>query len=207
MAPELEKTVPYEEKVRDFSLQLDRLKNLFDQYFLGFERIAPLTLRQDVERRMLQLKGELVLVQNTALRFQVNSLQAKFNSLRQYWDRTMKQIEDGTHKRDQFRLKLHMQQKALESSSSASPPQENLPPTKPEPTQNKRLNSLETLLNQYITAKKKCKEPVKGITYEVFAKTISKQSNALRKRYQCKSIRFKVVIENGKTKLKAKPSK
>ena len=60
-------------------------------------------------------------------------------------------------------------------------------------------------MKQFIAAKKKCKEPVKGISYQAFAKTLTNQSAALKKRYKCKTVRFKVVIENGKTKLKATP--
>ena len=196
MEEQIEQGIDYNQKAEDLAQKIDRLKFLYEQYFLGRERIAPQILRQDVEKNMGQINANLIHIKNTALRFQVNSLKAKLNSLRRYWDRTMQQIEDGTYKRDRFRLKLHEQ-------NSNDSPKEKTSKSK-DPTAPKNAN-IEKLMTQLISAKKKCKESTKGINYEKFYKTITSQSAALKKRYNCKSVRFKVVIENGKTKLKATP--
>ena len=40
--------------------RVERLRSLYEQYFMGIERIEPLTLRKDVERRLWQLRKEQI---------------------------------------------------------------------------------------------------------------------------------------------------
>ena len=81
----------------------DRLRALFEQYFLGFERLEPSVPRKDVERRFQQLLK--VPFRNTALRFRFTMLQQRYNTYQTYWMRTCRKIEDGTYKRQIQRTK------------------------------------------------------------------------------------------------------
>ena len=81
----------------------DRLRALYEQYFLGFERLEPQVVRKDVERRMQALLR--VPFRNTALRFRFTMLQQRYNTYQTYWMRTCRKIEDGTYKRQLQRLK------------------------------------------------------------------------------------------------------
>jgi len=146
---------------------------------------------------------------NTALKFRVQSLQARFGSQRSHWDRVLQQIEDGTYKRDRFRIKLlEREQEKGAPGTDAKPgvvpgatPGDLKGAAKPAA----KSAAIETLMQQFVVAKKQCKEATAGLTYEKFAKTITEQTSALKKQYNCKTVRFKVVVENGRPKLKATP--
>lgn len=77
--------------------RVDRLRILYDQYFLGFEKLEPTVPRKDVERRIAILRKEQI--RNTALRFRFNVVTQKYNTYGMYWIRIARQIEEGTFKR------------------------------------------------------------------------------------------------------------
>lgn len=77
--------------------RVDRLRNLYEQYFLGFEKLEPSVSRKDVDRRFMLLRKEQI--RNTAMRFRFNVVTQKFNTYAMHWVRICRQIEDGTYKR------------------------------------------------------------------------------------------------------------
>jgi hypothetical protein len=86
-----------EREVGELEVRLDRLRQLYDQYFLGFEKLVPDVARKDVERRVEVLRREQI--RNTALRFRFTVITQKLNTYQSYWYRTCRQIEEGTFKR------------------------------------------------------------------------------------------------------------
>ncbi len=83
--------------VSEIELRLDRLRALYDQYFMGFEKLEPQVQRKDVDRRFQILRKENF--RNTALRFRLNVAIQKYSTYQTYWQRTCRQIEEGTYKR------------------------------------------------------------------------------------------------------------
>lgn len=100
----------------ELETRTDRLRALYEQYFMGFERLEPTVVRKDVERRMQQLLR--VPFRNTALRFRFTMLQQRYNTYQTYWMRTCRQIEEGTYKRQLSRLKAK-QSEMLENVEAA----------------------------------------------------------------------------------------
>src|SRR5690606_86997 len=76
---------------------MERVRSLYEQYFMGIERLEPTIPRKDVERRIQALRK--IRFQNTAKRFKFQTLVQRYNSLQQYWNRTCRDIENGTYKR------------------------------------------------------------------------------------------------------------
>src|SRR5690606_15337753 len=76
---------------------MERVRSLYEQYFMGIERLEPSIPRKDVERRIQSLRK--IRFQNTAKRFKFQTLVQRYNSLQQYWNRTCRDIENGTYKR------------------------------------------------------------------------------------------------------------
>ncbi len=83
--------------VAELESRLDRLRQLYDQYFLGYEKLEPQVPRKDVERRVEVLRREQI--RNTALRFRFTVVTQKLNTYQSLWHRTCRAIEDGTFKR------------------------------------------------------------------------------------------------------------
>ncbi|HEU4614291.1 MAG TPA: hypothetical protein VFS15_19485, partial [Kofleriaceae bacterium] len=77
---------------------LDRLKTLYEQYFLGIQKQAPAYIHSDVERKLRELTQ--INIRNTGLRYRLATLQQKFGSYNSYWRRTLRQIENGTYVRN-----------------------------------------------------------------------------------------------------------
>jgi hypothetical protein len=77
---------------------LDRLKTLYEQYFLGIQKQAPAYIHSDVERKLRDLTQ--MQIRNTGLRYRLTSIQAKFAAYNSYWRRTLRQIENGTYVRN-----------------------------------------------------------------------------------------------------------
>lgn len=82
---------------------LERTKVLYEQYFMGIQKIAPAQLHKDIERKIRELTQEQI--RNTALRFRLTTLTQKFGSYSTYWNRTMRAIEQGRYVRDLARVK------------------------------------------------------------------------------------------------------
>ena len=83
--------------LKELSLKIDRLKQLYEQYFMGIERMEPMVARKEVMRAMLTLQQGYI--RNTALRFKFNTMLQKWSSYTTYWNRTLREIENGTYVR------------------------------------------------------------------------------------------------------------
>lgn len=90
-----------ETELEDLETRIERLRGLYDQYFMGIERMEPAIPRKDVERKIQVLRREQI--RNTGQRFKFNTLVQRFNTMQQYWSRISREIENGTYKRDVIR--------------------------------------------------------------------------------------------------------
>lgn len=84
-------------QLSELEVRLDRLRALYEQYFLGIERIEPSILRKDVDRRIFTLRREKI--RNTGRRFKLQTLIQRYNTFQQYWQRVCREIENGTYRR------------------------------------------------------------------------------------------------------------
>jgi hypothetical protein len=121
--------------VGELEIALDRLQALYNQYFMGIEKIEPTVQRKDVERKIHLLRKEQI--RNTAIRFRMQTQIQKYNTQSTYWRRICRQIEEGTYKRDvmraQRRTKVRddrdMASKALAGLDDTSRRELEQPPT------------------------------------------------------------------------------
>lgn len=93
----------FDNEVSQLEVNLDRLRALYEQYFLGIERIEPSVARKSVDRQFWQLKR--VTMRNTARRFRFQTLVQRYNTLQQHWMKVCRQIENGTYPRHIKRAK------------------------------------------------------------------------------------------------------
>jgi hypothetical protein len=86
-----------EKMIGELEIAVDRLRSLYEQYFMGIERIEPTVPRKDVDRRVYALRKEQI--RNTALRFRFQMLLQRYNTYQTHWQRICRDIENGTYKR------------------------------------------------------------------------------------------------------------
>src|SRR5207253_8792669 len=97
---------------------ITNLQVLYEKYFLGIDRRPPEQERLRVSRKMREMRTTMV--RNTALKFRINTLFAKLISFERMWDRTLREIEEGIYKRDVFKAKLHMKERAEKPKEKAA---------------------------------------------------------------------------------------
>jgi hypothetical protein len=94
-------TAEIERELDDLETRIDRLRALYEQYFLGIEKMEPSIPRRDAERKIQILRKEQV--RNTAQRFKFQMLVQRYNTMQQHWARVTREIENGTYRRDVLR--------------------------------------------------------------------------------------------------------
>lgn len=131
--------------LEELEVRLERLRALYEQYFLGFEKIEPSVARKDVDRRIYVLRREKI--RNTGKRFKLQTIIQRYNTFQQYWQRICREIENGTYRRHVLRAerqlapdaqltiaarrrfgKLVAGGDAAASTSSSAPPASGFPP-------------------------------------------------------------------------------
>lgn len=87
-----------EQLLSELEVDVERLRALYDQYFMGIEKLEPTEQRKLVERHFKVLRREHI--RNTALRFKLNTISQRYNTFNQYWARVLREMENGTFRRD-----------------------------------------------------------------------------------------------------------
>jgi len=182
----------YAEELNDLDEGISGLQVLYEKYFLGIDRKPPDQERKRISEKARELRTTSI--RNTALKFKVNTLFAKLISFERMWDRTLREIEDGTYKRDVFKAKLR--------AGDRDEPRTG--PVKPAAPSISDAN-LRRLYDTYLIARKRCGEATDGLTFDSMAARIRSQVPELIQKHKAKNIEFKVVIKGGKAILKAVP--
>jgi hypothetical protein len=168
------------------------LQVLYEKYFLGIDRKPPDRERKQVSDRMRTLKTAYV--KNTALKFRLHTLFAKLISFERMWDRTLREIEDGTYHRDVFKAKMHANREERQKAAKGQAASFHISDDK-----------LRKLYETYVVARQRTGESVAGLTFDAVASKIRAQVPELLQKHKASNVEFKVVIKGGKAVLKAVP--
>jgi hypothetical protein len=112
--------VDVEKLIGELEIAVDRLRSLYDQYFVGLEKIEPAVPRKDVDRRVYALRKEQI--RNTALRFRFQTVLQRYNTYQTHWQRICREIENGTYKRHLIRAQRRFGSSRPAPSRSVPPP-------------------------------------------------------------------------------------
>ncbi len=93
-------------ELEELEVRLERLRALYEQYFLGLEKIEPNIARKDVDRRIWALRR--MKFRNTAKRFKLQTIVMRYNTFQQYWQRICREIENGTYRRHLLKAERRM---------------------------------------------------------------------------------------------------
>ena len=102
MARKTEAPENLEQVITELEQKLDRLRVLYEQYFLGIEKIPPTNRQRDVVRIIREIGNYHI--QSSAPKFRYTALVQRFNVHRAYWARNVREIEEGTYKRHRFKV-------------------------------------------------------------------------------------------------------
>ena len=178
------------EDLTKFERQLKELITRYEQYFIGLEKREPLPLLAEVEKMARRYAN--VPINNTMHKHKYAVLVARLNTYREHWNRILRLIEDGKYSRDRFIRDLHLRQKgkgAVHHEESPKPPLHD-----PE---------LDRIFYELREARMACHLPVDKLSIELVEATLEKSKAALIARLGSADLVFRVVVEDGKPKIKA----
>jgi hypothetical protein len=173
--------------------RMKMLRNEYEQYFLGSRKREPQLLRGEVQKIISYYAN--VPIRNTGHRFKFNNLRARYFAFRRHWDDTQRKIEDGTYDRHRFQAELHERERGIVADK----------PKEPAPTAPAERNDLDQLYSAWIEARGATGQPTAGLTREKLAAQLEQQTATIRERFGAGEVRFRVVVEDGRAKLKASP--
>ena len=215
-------------RLDEFEQRIFVLKIEYEKFFSGLTTVEPIRERDELRRILRDL---LQIPQNNArVRFRLQQLRSRWATQELYWTRNNYQIERGTHPKQRYRADVKERarmeaelerQKAnaeLTRDASGSPmatllpadaslPPQRLPPPAPKPGRIDREEAgYRAVYDAYMEARGRTGQSTDA-DYKAVRDTLKKQVEALKERTQCSSVKFKVVVEDGKAKVKAIPVK
>jgi hypothetical protein len=184
---------------------------------MGIERHPPVPQHTSFKRRLERLKQAFV--RNSVVKFRVANLAQKAGTYERLWIRSLSEMENGTYRRDLFKVRRKQQAQAAaakEDSATAgsiaqaleasNPARNGQPPVRAQPASDPLSDArVRAIYDAYVAAKRRCNEDTSKLTVESLATTLRKQLPDLLKRHQVQAVDFKVVIKDGKAVLRAVP--
>ncbi len=180
-----------------------KLKNKYDQFFSGFQKMPPMTERRQLEAFLHEMNKQKM--RDNSRRFRFNQLMSRYNQLREMWGRRMREREEGP-------LDFKRRQMALSEPSEPPTQQRAAVPrvtsgesesyVKVTPSTNGE--DIKRLYEQIQSEHSKIGKS-SNVTFEQLSAMVKKQSEMVRERYNVSAVAFRVETVDGKVKLKAKP--
>jgi hypothetical protein len=178
-----------EEDLFELDRKVKQLKLDYERYFLGTRPREPSLLRGDVQKMITIFTSTPI--QNTGLRFKFGSICSRFQAFKRQWDEILRKIEAGTYKRHRFKADLHEKQRLQKAQHQLD-------------AEANGASGAGDLFADYREARESCGQGTAGLTQQKLDKVIEKQQTQLRQRFGDDArFRFRVVVEDGKAKLKA----
>jgi hypothetical protein len=120
------------EELGKLDQELQELKTHYDLFFQGVVKVEPQREQKAFQRRLQWFTPAKL--KTTGARFKFNNIKARSIQMGNLWRRYLREMEEGTFKRDRFHAKMHAQeqQKPAASTAKTAPqsPSANKAPTK-----------------------------------------------------------------------------
>ncbi|MDH3258525.1 MAG: hypothetical protein OEM19_03575 [Deltaproteobacteria bacterium] len=164
-------------ELEHLELLIEDLKRKYDLFFQGLLRVEPSKEKKALEMK-LRTMGQRN-IPNTSDQFKFNTIQARFHSYQNMWSRIVTAIEEGRIERDSGgRVAFH----------SHGPVDED---------------NMNKAFIDFLNAKKDLNQPADGIEFSSFRKKLFDRATDMTEKGDCERVEFKVVVEDGKAKIKA----
>lgn len=138
VAPPKVTSVDVDQKLSQLDKKLESVRGLYEKYFSGLLRIEP--SKEHRELKALMDSISVADVKSTAVKFRHQTIQSRYLQLLKMWTKTLREIEEGTHKRELFLL----EKKEEFKRQTHEQPRPNLkaPNSKPDSAHDKYLNHI-----------------------------------------------------------------
>lgn len=181
-----------QEMRNQLGIELDRLQRAIDQFrvdaqrfFVGDLKIPPETLKDNIANDLRRLRP-LASKGGTAGSYRLSSLEARFNSQVDLYERRMREQEEGARR-------------TAEVPAEADPTRDGV-----RVGRGGADNAVETL---YKSLYMRDGKPSPKMDLEKFRSYIHQQTRSIQEKTGASGVSFRIAVEDGKKKLKARPIK
>lgn len=181
-----------ETEINALESALQNLRIAYEKYIAGVERIEPLRQRERFRKQLRAIQQQRI--NNTALRFRLQTLQSSFVTHEQYWNRVGRQIEEGTFRRFRERPPT----KAAPTAPSGAAPSAQRKDIQQYPA------SIRKLYESYVSTRERLGDG-RPVSIDKLARTVRSQYQRVKEQYNCHTVEFKVAVKDGRAILKAVP--
>ena len=169
---------------------LRQLKVQYDMFFAGGLKHEPFELRRQVDRLIkMHINSP---IPKYAQRFRFHAIVSRYNSMSELWGKTMRNLEEGNHRSLVVRAP-EVRERLLARCKVTDPGNDG--------------EALKALYKRFVSAREQTGEKKRQISYHKFVKGISRQTENLQKSAGCAEIELRLVIQDQKVQLKARPGR
>ena len=196
--------IKQDEELDRLEEDIRKLKNKFDQFFSGIQKMPPTTERRNLETFLHELSRQKM--RDNSRRFRFNQLLTRYNQYREMWARRMREREEGPldFKRRQAALSEEPATPPAERAASHSRVTSNGSDPYVKVAAGSNGEEVRRLYEQIKSENEKLGKQ-SNVTFEQLTDMVAKQTAMVRERYHVNSVAFRVETVDGKVKLKAKP--
>jgi hypothetical protein len=195
------------------------------------EKRPPVWAHEQFRKRLKEMKTAPA--KNAGLTFRYQSLQASLVTYERLWSRTLQEMEDGTYRRDIFKLRrknsgpevpaaaekapgkaaktkekdkaMGKDQGAAAAPAAAPPPEPTIHIAGAAPPDPLSENRLRSVYRAYVEAKRRCNEDTTRLSFDAVAASLKRQVPELLDRHKVRDVEYRVFVKDGKAILRAVP--
>ena len=191
------KNKAFEEDLERLSERVEKLRVLYDRYFMGLERIPPDKVRVELERDIRN--SELRKSHKTVYKFKYNNIRQRMTTYRRYWERILRMIEEGTFKRDKNALgQMNETMRPPGPAASQQDPEASGPAARDEGSRMRELYDSWTAARAKVGA-------AANLDFERFRSKIEQQRQTQREQHGWADVDYQVRVRDGKVAMVARP--
>ena len=165
--------------------RIQQLKVEYNRFFAGDLKQPPMALREEIDAEMKRLRS--LNLRRSVDGFRLGALEAQLNSYREMYDRRQRDIEEGrSAPRHAARTTAATPRHDVDAGVVLSPRLEG--------------DAVEALFKGLVE-----RNPRGAMDLDTFRNYLQRQMAQIRDKTGCEAVQFRVVAEDGKVKLKAKP--
>ena len=170
---------------------LRQLKVQYDMFFAGALPRQPLSLRAQCEQLVKRYSNAPM--RKYVHRFHFNALVSRYNILAEFWTKTLRSIEEGDRIAPGLIDRHNPGERTITTCRVQDPHNE--------------AESLKVLHECFLEARRKIGIHESQVSFESFVQGVASQAERLRRTSGCADVELRLVVENRKVHLKARPGR
>ncbi len=186
-----------DQEIKKLKAEMERLKFEYNQFFAGNRKAPPLKERAEFEKKLKELSKRKFFTHGP--KYMIETLLASYHTYCSLWEKIMREIEEGRYVRGKGWVG--------KGEILEEPP----PVSLKEPAKKKEVKRDEENFSKVYEEYCELKRTIEGVENQVdrakFLKQLEETEKKLKMEKGYKKVEFRVVVEDGKPKIKAVPVK